>query len=60
MGEPIQDVIEEAVENFRRQRMFELHNQAYAALKADPERWKQELEERRVWDGAVADGLEGV
>src|SRR3954462_363768 len=60
MGEPMQDIIEEAVEAFRVQRMFELHNRAYTALKADPQQWQQELEERRIWDAASADGLDGV
>lgn len=58
MDESIQDVIEEAIEAFRRQRMIEAHNRAYAALRADPGRWKAELAEREVWDEAVADGLE--
>jgi predicted transcriptional regulator len=58
MNEPIQDVIEEAVERFRRQRMVELHNQAYAALKSDPDAWRAELAERAEWDAALADGLE--
>src|SRR6476660_9911964 len=58
MNEPIQDVIEEAVERFRRQRMVERHNQAYAALKSDPDAWRAELAERAEWDAALADGLE--
>jgi hypothetical protein len=58
MGESIQDVVEEAVEAFRRQRMLDQHNAAYAALKADPQRWQEELAERRGWDRANADRLE--
>jgi hypothetical protein len=58
LNEPIQDVLEEAVERFRRQRMIELHNQAYAALKADPDAWRAELAERALWDATLADGLE--
>ncbi len=60
MGAPIQDVVEEAVDAFRRQRMLEQHNQAYAALKADPRRWQEELDERRGWERASADKLEDV
>ena len=58
MGESIQDVVEEAVEAFRRQRMLDQHNEAYAALKADPQRWQEELAERRGWDRANDDRLE--
>lgn len=57
MDESIQDIVEEAVEAFRRQRMLDQHNEAYAALKADPQRWQDELEERRGWDRATADRL---
>ena len=58
MGKSIQDIVEEAVDAFRRQRMLDQHNAAYAALKADPARWQDELEERRGWDRANADRLE--
>jgi hypothetical protein len=58
MGESIQDIVEEAVEAFRRQRMLDQHNQAYAALKADPKRWQEELAERSGWNRANADRLE--
>ena len=58
MNEPIQDVLEEAVERFRRQRMVELHNEAYAALKSDPDAWRAEVAERAEWDATLADGLE--
>ncbi|MGQ0570165.1 MAG: hypothetical protein ACT4P5_11685, partial [Armatimonadota bacterium] len=32
-------------------------NRAYATLKADANAWKQEREERGLWDGTLADGL---
>ena len=52
------DAIEEAIEAFRRQRMIETHNRAYAILRADPERWQEVLAERRILNGTLADGLE--
>jgi hypothetical protein len=33
-------------------------NRAYAVLKADPKAWKEERQERALWDGTLADGLE--
>jgi hypothetical protein len=30
----------------------------FAALRADPKAWAEELAERAVWDLAIADGLE--
>ncbi len=58
MGGTIRDGIEEAIEILKRQRMLEQHNAAYAALKADPQRWKDELDEREGWERAIADCLE--
>jgi hypothetical protein len=42
-----------------RRRMLEQANRAYAALRADPEAWAEELEERRAWEATLADDIEG-
>jgi hypothetical protein len=57
-GEPMQELLAEAVEGMRRRRMLELTNAAYAALREDPTAWQEELAERRAWDVTLADGLE--
>lgn len=57
-GEPIQVIVARAVEAFRRQRILELTNAAYAALHADESAWQEEMAEREDWDGTLADGLE--
>ena len=57
-GKAIQDVIDEAVELYRRQRIIEQANAAYAALRDDPEEWQAEIEERAAWDATIGDGLE--
>lgn len=54
---PIQDIIEDAIDAYRRQRMIEQHNRAYAAVKADPDQWRAELEERAGWGRSASDGL---
>jgi hypothetical protein len=33
-------------------------NEDFARLRADPEAWEEELAERRLFDGALADGLD--
>ncbi len=60
MNLSIQDVVEEAVEAFRQQRMIEAHNRVYAELRSDPERWEAELAERHILHGTLADGLENA
>ena len=57
-GMPMQELIAEAVETMRRRRILEMTNAAYAVMRADPERWQDELAERSEWDVALADGLE--
>lgn len=57
-GEPMHRVLAKAVEAYRRQRFWEQTNAAYAALRADPEAWQEELQERRDWEATLADGLE--
>ena len=57
-GLPVQALVAEAVEAFRRQRLLELTNAAYAALRDDPEAWQEELTERAEWDGVLADDID--
>lgn len=58
MGEPMHKVLARAVEAYRRQYILEISNAAYAALRADPEAWREEQQERQEWDSTLADGLE--
>ncbi len=58
MDKPMRAVLDEAVEEYRRQRFLQEANETYAALQNDPEAWKAELEEREEWDVTLADGLE--
>ena len=59
VGEPQSDTRARAVEAYRRQRILDLSNAAYAALRADPRAWQDLLDERAAWDVTLADGLEG-
>ena len=45
-------------EEVRRRQFLEEVNAAYAALQEDPEAWQEELEERRLWEVTLADGLD--
>ncbi|PSB53359.1 toxin-antitoxin system protein [filamentous cyanobacterium Phorm 6] len=57
-GKSIQAVLEQAIEQYRRQQFLEAANQAYIALRNNSEAWQEELEERSVWDITLEDGLE--
>ena len=57
-GEPLQKVLERAVEHHRREQFFAELNAASARLKADPVAWEEELAERALWETTLADGLD--
>jgi predicted transcriptional regulator len=56
-GEPLQRVLEEAVEQYRRERFFADLHAAYERLSTDRAAWQDELAERAELDGTLADGL---
>lgn len=57
-GRSLPEVLEEAVETLRRQRFLVGLAADFAALRADPEAWRDELDERVAWDRALGDDLE--
>jgi predicted transcriptional regulator len=56
-GQPLQEVLEDAVERYRRERFFADLHAAYARLAADQTAWREELAEREELDATLADGL---
>jgi predicted DNA-binding protein len=52
------DVVDEAVEAYRRHVLLEKANRAYAALRSDKKAWQTEIEEREAWDATLEDGAE--
>lgn len=57
-GESLTSIVDKAIEAYRRQRMLEETNAFYAELRQDPKRWAEEMEERRLWEATLMDGLE--
>jgi hypothetical protein len=57
-GESMQTILEKAVEAYRRTVLLEQANRAYEKLRATPEAWREEEEERREWESVVGDGLQ--
>lgn len=57
-NESVQEVLAKAVELYRRHRVLEATNAGYAALRADAAQWREVEEERALWEGTLADGLE--
>jgi len=57
-GIPMTEVLNEIVKRMAREERLRLGNEAYARLREDPEAWAEELEERRLFEGTLMDGLE--
>lgn len=57
-GRSMQAVLDQAVERYRRARFLRGANADFAALRQDARGWKEEHNERTLWDQTLADGLE--
>jgi hypothetical protein len=49
-------VLDRALEVYRREIFLKQANAAFADLKSDEKAWREELEERDLWDNTIADG----
>ena len=58
LNTPQQEVLAAAIETYRRQCLLNATNAAFAALRNDPQAWKEELGERADWELATADGTQ--
>lgn len=56
-GKTIQEILDEAVESYRRFLFLEVCNDAFARLKEDPKAWQEEKKERDDFDETLLDGL---
>lgn len=57
-GQSQQDVLEAAISLYERKQFFEEANRAYAELRQNAKHWTELEEERAVFDGTVADGID--
>jgi hypothetical protein len=57
-GRSVPELLDRAIEEFRRKVFFESLNAGYAALRADPQAWAEELAERQALDATLMDGLD--
>lgn len=56
-GESMPAVPHDPVERYQRDRFLDDVNAAFAALRSDSEGWKEEQEERALWDATLNDEL---
>ena len=54
----MQDVIEEALVEYRKRLFWEQADRDFRAMREDGEAWQEEIAERESWDVTLLDGLE--
>src|SRR5205085_11333896 len=57
-GQTMMDVLDQALEVYRRKLFLEQVNAGYAELRADSAAWAEHLAERKLWDATLMDGLD--
>lgn len=57
-GESMQEIVEKAVEHYRRKAFLEGLSDDFRSLRENESTWKVEEEERALWDNTLQDGLE--
>ncbi len=60
MGKRKQVILKKALDRLARENLLKKGNKAYETLQKDPVGWREELEERAIWDATVGDGLEDL
>ena len=56
--QPVQTVLKQAIDSYRREKFIEEANAAFAVLRSNPKAWSEEQQERDLWDQTAGDGLE--
>lgn len=59
-GVPMQEIVEQALEQYRRRQLLAETNAAYGALRADPQAMQVWQAEQDEWEATLGDGLENV
>ncbi len=57
-GESVQTILAQAIEEYRRKRLFDEAAIAYAVLRSDAAAWQAETGERALWENMLQDNLE--
>jgi hypothetical protein len=57
-GQPMTEILDKALDAYRRKLFFDEVNAGYAELRADSIAWAEHLAEREQWDATLMDGLD--
>lgn len=57
-GRSMAELLDDSVERLEQEHLLDQANRAFAAVRQDEKGWHEELEERRAWEGTLADDVE--
>jgi predicted DNA-binding protein len=57
-GKSMQDIIDKAIEDYRRKAFLQGVSNDYRLLRENPEAWKEHEEDMALWDNTSMDGLD--
>lgn len=57
-GKTFEEVIDDALSIYQRERLLDEINAGFAALRANPDAWDAERAEREMWDATLSDGAQ--
>jgi hypothetical protein len=57
-GQTMVEVLDKALDAYRRKLFLEQVNAGYAELRSDPEAWTEHQAEQKLWDATLMDGLD--
>jgi predicted DNA-binding protein len=57
-GKPIDAILDDAIEEYRREHFFRELDEGFARLHSDPQLLTQYGDERRLWETTASDGLD--
>jgi len=58
LDQSLTSAVDTIVREYRRRRWLEAVAAGYEAMRETPSDWEEEVEERMLWDRALADGLD--
>jgi hypothetical protein len=57
-GDTIQEILDKAIENYRRNLFLVQANESFLTLRNNETLWQEESAEREAWDQTIADGID--
>jgi hypothetical protein len=57
-GETIQEILDKAIENYRRNLFLVQANESFLTLRNNETFWQEEIAEREAWDQTLADRID--